>query len=222
MIGTRLTRGIGKTVVACLLLMSVEAFGQDALLGKTVRVDIKAQALSSALVDFSRASGIQIVAQTSVVKNLSTHGVKGAKTIGDALTELLEGTGLQFHQTGNRTIAVDSASPQASQSSADSNSVDDLKKVLDTVYVTATAEALSATRSETPLREIPQSVSVISQETINQQNATDMASALQQATGITLIQNASNQTFFSHAAIKSTVSTSTVAHHLASRLAEWM
>ena len=197
MIGTRLTRGIGKTVVACLLLLSVEAFGEDALLSKTVRVDIKAQALSSALVDFSRASGVQIVAQTSVVKNLSTHGVKGAKTIGDALTELLDGTGLQFHQTGNRTIAVDAASsPQTSESSASPKTADDKKSVLDTVYVTAQAEALSATRSQTPLREIPQSVSLISQETINQQNATDIASALQQATGITLIQNQSNQTFF--------------------------
>jgi|GEM_PF-556558 len=196
MIGTRLARGIGKTAVACLLLVSVEAFGEDALLNRTVRVDIKAQALSSALVDFSRASGIQIVAQTAVVKNLSTHGVKGAKTIADALTELLDGTGLQFHQTGNRTIAVDSTSPQASQSSAGSNTAEDREKVLDTVYVIAKAEALSATRSETPIREIPQSVSVISQETINQQNATDIASALQQATGITLVQNQSNQTFF--------------------------
>src|SRR5579883_697838 len=196
MIGTRWARGIGGIVVASLLLVSVEAFGEDALLSKTVRVDIKAQALSSALVEFSRTSGIQIVAQTSAVKNLSTHGVKGAKTIGDALTELLDGTGLQFHQTGNRTIAVDAASPQASESSASPKAADDKKNVLDTVYVTAQAEALSATRSQTPLREIPQSVSVISQETINQQNATDIASALQQATGITLIQNASNQTFF--------------------------
>jgi outer-membrane receptor for ferric coprogen and ferric-rhodotorulic acid len=196
MIGARLAGGIRKLVVVCLLLVSVGALGDDALLNKTVRVDIKAQALSSALVEFSRASGVQIVAQSSEVKNFSTHGVKGAKTIGDAMTELLDGTGLQFHQTGNRTIAVEAASPQAAQSSADQKTAGDVGSELDTIYVTGTAEALSATRTETPLKEIPQSVSVIGPDTINQQNAIDIASALQQATGITLVQNQGNQTFF--------------------------
>jgi TonB-dependent siderophore receptor len=196
MIGTRLAGGIGKAIVACLFLVSVQVWGDEALLSKTVRVDIKAQTLSSALVDFSRATGVQIVAQSSVVKNLSTHGVRGAKTIGEALTELLDGTGLQFHQTGNRTIAVDAASPQAAQPSARPQSAEEREKELDTIYVTGVAEALTATRSATPLKEIPQSVSVIGQDTIDQQNAIDIAGALQQATGITLVQNASNQTFF--------------------------
>src|SRR5579859_2451128 len=183
MIGAKLAGGIGRAVVASLLLASVQAWGQDALLGKTVRIDVKAQPLSSALVDFSRAAGVQIVAQTAVVKNFSTHGVHGAKTIGDALTELLDGTGLQFRQAGDRTIAVEEATPpQASRTSSDTQAGADGKRELDTIYVTAVAEALAATRSATPIREIPQSVSIISQDTINQQNATDIASALQQAT----------------------------------------
>lgn len=197
MVAKSVVRGITKVFVACLLFVSLQVAADDSLLlNKVVRVDIRAQALSSALVDFSRVSGVQIVAQSSVVKNLSTHGVKGEQTIGDALNKLLEGTGLRFHQTGDRTIAVDAGSASASSSKKDQVSVEDGKKELDTVYVIGTAEALTATRSQTPLKEIAQSVSVIDADTLRQQNAVDLASALQQATGITLVQNQSNSTFF--------------------------
>ena len=196
MIGTRSVGEIGKIIVACLLLVTIQAWGDEALLNKTVRVEIKAQSLSSALVAFSRASGVQIVAEGAVVKDLSTQGVHGAKTVSDALSELLDGTGLQFHQTGDRTIAVEPAAQGDEKTSSPSATPKDKRTELDTVYVTAVAEALAATRSPTPIKEIPQSVSIISQDTINQQNATDIASALQQATGITLVQNQGNQTFF--------------------------
>jgi len=180
-----------------MMVLSAQAWCQSKLLDRSIRIDIKAQALSSALVEFSRATGVQVVARTSVVGGLSTRGVHGQKTVAEALTALLDGTGLQFHEAGERTIDIDAATPQAqSQPSLPRTATGDVDKTLDTIEVVGVAEALSATRTATPLREIPQSVSVIDQETIQQQNAIDLAGALNQATGITLVQNASNQTFF--------------------------
>jgi outer membrane receptor for ferric coprogen and ferric-rhodotorulic acid len=57
---------------------------------------------------------------------------------------------------------------------------------------------LVATRTETPLREIPQTISLISQEQMRQQNDTDLADVLRNAVGITVVENNSlSRTFVS-------------------------
>ena len=62
--------------------------------------------------------------------------------------------------------------------------------------VNSTAEGLVATRTETPLREIPQTISLVSQEQIRQQNDTDLADVLKNAVGITVVRNNSLSSTF--------------------------
>src|SRR5262249_11140959 len=66
------------------------------------------------------------------------------------------------------------------------------------VRINGTAEGLVATRIQTPLRDIPQSLSIISAEQMRQQNNFEFGAALDDAVGITSVQRSSvAQTFFS-------------------------
>ncbi len=68
---------------------------------------------------------------------------------------------------------------------------------IEEIVVNGTAEGLVATRIETPLREIPQTVSIISAEQIRQQNFTDLGDALTNAIGITVTGDSLGRSFYS-------------------------
>ena len=72
------------------------------------------------------------------------------------------------------------------------------EQLLEEVVVVGMAEQLVATRVPTPLREIPQTVSIISPEQMRQQNDTDLADVLAHAPGITMVRTSSlDQDFYS-------------------------
>ena len=65
---------------------------------------------------------------------------------------------------------------------------------LEEVVVTATN--LSATRTATPLREIPQTIAIVTPEQIESQNDRTLDDVLQNATGITMLQGGTNNNLF--------------------------
>lgn len=71
-----------------------------------VEFDIPPQALSTALVQFSRQSGVQIITAAKDVEGLASVAIKGRLSIRDAASRLLEGTGLSFKLTREGTIVV--------------------------------------------------------------------------------------------------------------------
>ncbi|MEJ1962957.1 MAG: TonB-dependent receptor [Gammaproteobacteria bacterium] len=67
----------------------------------------------------------------------------------------------------------------------------------DEIIVRGTTEAFVATRVATPLREIPQTISLVSPEQIRQQDSTDLSDALVHAIGITTVRDDTlGQTFY--------------------------
>lgn len=88
------------------LLASVALVRADDLLGRSVRVDIPAEALSSALIQFSAQTGVQVAAADADVAHLQSPALQGDYTVQTALSRLLFHTGLAFASVGNNTIAI--------------------------------------------------------------------------------------------------------------------
>ena len=69
---------------------------------------ISPQPLPAALIAFSDQSGVQVMTDGQNLAKLSTGGVSGHYSIGEALQRLLDGTGLGFSPIGHHTIAITS------------------------------------------------------------------------------------------------------------------
>ena len=67
---------------------------------------IEAQSVSAALKVFAAQSDLQMIFTEADVGGAQTSGVTGTKTVREALTELLKGTGLEFAFTTNHVVVV--------------------------------------------------------------------------------------------------------------------
>ncbi len=86
-----------------LLLGTASAAG----LSGTVDFNIEPQKLSTALLDFSKQAGIQVLTATEIVSDLDAPAVRGRMAPTDAIARLLRGTNLKFHAVGANAIAID-------------------------------------------------------------------------------------------------------------------
>jgi outer-membrane receptor for ferric coprogen and ferric-rhodotorulic acid len=166
---------------------------------------INSQPLGAALQEFAKQCDVQVVFFSKVTEGLQGPPLSASYTIAGALQILLSGSHLTFRVINPKTIAIlNSPAPDPSdnpsgsaangrkpKAAADEANDRDHKAMLDSttlfndVVVIGTAEDLVGTRTETPLREIPQTLSIISREQIQQENYTDLADALVDAIGIT-------------------------------------
>ena len=99
----RSTRGLS---LVCLLLIvfaaPVAVRSDDA----TKYFDIKAQPLSEALMAFGAQTGAIVMASSELTTGKISKPVTGQLTRLEALTRMLQGTGLQFETNANGTILI--------------------------------------------------------------------------------------------------------------------
>ena len=109
----RSRRGIGQIAVAACSVALAAWLGTaraDDVLDRDVRFHISPSPLASALIEFSAQSGVQVAVAAADVVHVQSHGVSGTMPIGAALSELLQGTGLEFARLGTETVAIRSVS----------------------------------------------------------------------------------------------------------------
>lgn len=85
---------------------------------RAVTLDIKAQPIGSALNEFARQSGVQVLFYSDVSDGVSVAGLAGTFAPDAALTKLLSNTGLTFEYVNSRTVAIHRAVGNVSQGSA--------------------------------------------------------------------------------------------------------
>jgi iron complex outermembrane receptor protein/outer membrane receptor for ferric coprogen and ferric-rhodotorulic acid len=178
---------------------------------------IDRQPLGQALQEFARQSGVQIVFFSQVTEGLQAPALNGQFTLAAALEMLLKGSNLTFRVINStmieiRPVATGSSLDPAADRSAGVSSAATLRKrtqprqstdpdgsgALDEIVVNGTAEGLVATRTETPLHEITQTVAIISQEQMRQENDAEVADMFNNAVGITVVRsNSLGVTFLS-------------------------
>ncbi|MGE0115710.1 MAG: TonB-dependent receptor [Steroidobacteraceae bacterium] len=95
-------------IVCAILVVSAGPTAEAASLDLTevVRVNIPAEPLTVALLQFSSQVHVQVATSGTEVGSVHSHRVSGAMSIGDALTKLLSGTGFSFQVSGDRSIAI--------------------------------------------------------------------------------------------------------------------
>jgi outer membrane receptor for ferric coprogen and ferric-rhodotorulic acid len=173
--------------------------------GMKYRLHIASGPLDQSLQELAAQSGIQIVFFSKLTEGRRAPALDGLYTITSALDILLANSKLGYRMINPKTIQISPTASldnskeaptrqEASQAGDNSKVSDDLKEVT----VMATAEHLVATRIETPLSAIPQTITIVSAEQIRQQSDTDLTDALRYAPGITVVQvDSMNATFYS-------------------------
>ncbi|MFT4053351.1 MAG: TonB-dependent siderophore receptor [Novosphingobium sp.] len=201
-----------RTVLASTALVSMAAVmnagtaqaqgaAQAAAQSGTQQFDIPAQSLASALMRFSRETRLELFYSAELAQGKTTRGVSGKMAPAEALSRLLAGTGLTFKFSNPTTITLEPA-PQAAADAIQLGPVRveggeqgvPTSTRLGAAFSPATTEATNSytTRAATmgkdeqPLKDIPQSVTVLTRKKMNDQNIVNLQQAVESVTGISI------------------------------------
>ncbi|HEX6911646.1 MAG TPA: TonB-dependent siderophore receptor [Longimicrobium sp.] len=148
-----------------------------------IRFNIPAQPLANALSQFSRQAAVRVELDVAGAAGARSQALAGTFTPAEALRRLLEGSGLAARFADESTVRVARAGGE------------DRTYALTPVTVVAassrgygSARTTSATRTDTPLRDAPQSVSVVTAGLIADQGMQGMADVVRYVPGVTMGQ----------------------------------
>ncbi|OZI71389.1 hypothetical protein CAL22_16290 [Bordetella genomosp. 12] len=152
-----------------------------------VHINIPAQSLNSALLQLGQQTDIQIYYLPETVAGLNAPAVSGALTPEQALARLLHGTGITVRWNGKTaSLSLPSAQGQEDVYSLRAVRVE-AQRVGETEGTGSyTSDAITLGKTAQGLREIPQSVSVLTKQRMEDQNLTDLGQAAGQMTGLTV------------------------------------
>ncbi len=132
------------------------------------RFDIPAGTLEAVLKQFESLTGLGVLIPDEKMRELPSQGVAGAYTPEQALAQLLSGTGVTFRRTDALTLTLEiQAAPES-------------------VEVVDRATTISSPKYTEPLRDIPQTITVIPKAIIEQQGATTLRDVLRNVPGLTM------------------------------------
>jgi catecholate siderophore receptor len=146
-----------------------------------IRFDIAAQPLTDALRELARQSGLRVQVDARAAAEARSARVSGTLTAAEALRRLLEGTGLEARFAGDGTALV-------TRGGSDVFALTPLTVVGSRGRGYAVVRSSSATKTETPLRDVPQSVSIVTRELIADQGMQGMADVARYVPGVTMGQ----------------------------------
>ena len=150
----------------------------------SIRFNIPAQPLSDALRAFSRQAAVRVQLDVGAAAGVRSQAVSGALTAPEALRLLLAGTGLTAQFADGETALVARGDNRVGGAYA----LTPLTVVGSRSVGYAARHTTTATRTDTPLRDAPQSVSVVTGELIADQSMQSMADVVRYVPGVTMGQ----------------------------------
>ncbi|MBV7453982.1 TonB-dependent siderophore receptor [Acidovorax sp. sif1233] len=147
--------------------------------------DIAAQPLPDALAQFARQSGVQLIYPPELVQGRHAQPVQGARSPEAALAELLRGSGLRMRRDG-ATLVVERAPADGAAA------LPEVRVAAEAEVETATGpvrglvarRSASATKTDTPLMETPQTITVVTAEQMQVQRVRDLEQAFEYSAGV--------------------------------------
>jgi catecholate siderophore receptor len=153
--------------------------------------NIPAESLATAIAQFAQQSSVRITARADLVKGLSTPGVQGRMTAAQALQRLLAGTGLTYDVTSGGVFTLQQAAARGAvrlgtvhvqgQDAAAPGA--DPYADPDAPYK---ADRLSSNKFTEPVLDTPRTVTVLTQQTLEDKNATTLREIARSTAGVTL------------------------------------
>ncbi len=141
---------------------------QDRAQSPVRRFDIAPGPLSTVLDAFHDATGWQVLVASEKIRDLASPGVSGMYSVEQALKQILMGTGVTYRVTASETVLLEVTGPS------------------DSVEVVGQIPIVSSPKYTEPLRDIPQTITVIPQAIIEEQGATSLRDVLRNVPGLTL------------------------------------
>jgi outer membrane receptor for ferric coprogen and ferric-rhodotorulic acid len=161
-----------------------------------VNLNIAAQPLKNALRAFAGVTHLQLVYTSELVAGITSGAVSGSYAPAAALQQLLAGSGLAYRFTSPGVVTLEKISADGAKvigtvevegaKTAGANGSTDPTATEGTGSYTTGAMTIGSKTAQS-IREIPQSVSVITAQQMQDQNMTNVESALKQVAGVTVI-----------------------------------
>lgn len=153
-------------------------------------LSVPAGPLESAILTLGRQANLRMLYPSSITKGKTTAGVRGNLGVSAAVTQLLAGSGLSFTVTGANTVRIFDPTASATQT----GTATDGSTVLETIVVQGTGadgvagivqtdgyvakSGRTATKTDTPVAETTQSVSVISRKQLDDRQPQNLKEAI--------------------------------------------
>ena len=184
----------------CLLYTVMQVQPTNAQAGEAIAFNIPAQSLSSALLQFSTDSGIRIFFKAELTRARKSKSLTGLYTPQQALDKLLANTGIQYHYTATHSVTLSQQPNSQSVPLLDLdppvvvyaqlkdkyrpiNQMDSLQgKQPWNGYQMLSAS--TATRVDTPIMELSQSIQVIPRALMDDQQAVTVSESLRNVSGV--------------------------------------
>lgn len=158
--------------VPALAVESAATVSQQALLaqapGTTTEFQIPPQPLDSALTAFADQAGLQLLFSAPDLAELQSAGLSGRYSADVALARLLDASGFTYSFTSDNTVTVTKAQG--------AGAVTTLSPVI--------VLSETATKTDTPINEIPSSVSVIGRDDLERRGAQTLNEAIAYTPGV--------------------------------------
>lgn len=134
----------------------------------TRRFDIPPGSLDAVLDAFQNLTGLNVSWSNDSIRSLPSPGVSGVYAAEQALKQLLAGTGVAYRFTTVKTVTLE------------------LEKVTGSVEVVGRISTISSPKYTEPLRDTPQTISIIPKAIIEEQGATTLRDVLRNVPGLTI------------------------------------
>lgn len=134
-----------------------------------IEFNVPAGRIEDIIAAIQKTAGVKISTPDKGILNIASPGVIGSYTIDQALSAALKGTGVSYAARDGRNFTLNLQAEAASVE----------------IYSSTTAVIASPKYTE-PLRDIPQTINIITRETIEQQGATTLRDVLNNVPGITI------------------------------------
>jgi len=194
-----------KPVMACMLVLMLS---RTALALDTFhQYDIPAQSLNNSLLQFAAESNLELIFPADKIRGLEGKVLQGKMTVEQALDQLLQGSGYQYRFIDAKTITLSAQVESISSDSGPLISALSIKqatgiKVLQPLTVLAkqstdkahqaisrpyhVSYTKSATRTDTEIKQIPQSIQLITRSLIDDQGNLSVSESLKNISGVTV------------------------------------
>jgi iron complex outermembrane receptor protein len=148
---------------------------------------IPAGTLADALARFAAAAGVPLSFDPRMLDGLNSPGLRGEFGVSEGFTRLLAGSGYQIVDMGDSRYTLRAAGGGAMTLSPVTVSADGQPRnetATGPVDGYVAKRALTATKTDTPIKETPQSISVVTRDQMDDQGAQTVGQALRYTAGV--------------------------------------
>ncbi|MHC8407010.1 MULTISPECIES: TonB-dependent siderophore receptor [unclassified Pseudomonas] len=162
-------------------------------LAAPIAFDLPSQSLATSLRQLGERAGLTIAVDDGIVDQRSAPALRGTLEPLDALQRLLDGSGLTYQQQGS-TLVISQRNDTAIELGSTRIEGQGMGQATENSGSYTTGLTSVGSKTPTSLRQTPQSISIVSEQLMDDQQMTDINDAMRATPGIS-VQNNTYRTF---------------------------